>query len=59
MYYTEACLNLNFEVLYKLIFNETVCLEGCAVLYNWLSTHKPGFFHLPDKPYCFNIAYFL
>lgn len=59
MYYTEARLNLNFEVLHKLMFNETVCLEGFAVLCNWLNTHKLGFFHLPDKPYCFNIAYFL
>lgn len=59
MYYTEACLSLNFEVLHKLIFNETVCLEVFAVLCNWLNTHKPGLFHLPDKPYCFNIAYFL
>lgn len=40
MYYTEACLNLNFEVLHKLIFNETVRLEVFAVLCNWLNTHK-------------------
>lgn len=59
MYYTEACLSLNFEVLHKLMFNETVRLEVFAVLCNWLNTHKPGLFHLPDKPYCFNIACFL
>lgn len=59
MYYTEARLNLNFEVLHKLMFNETVCLKAFAVLCNWLNTHKPGLFHLPDKPYCFNITYFL
>lgn len=59
MYYTEARLNLNFEVLHKLMFNETVRLEVFAVLCNWLNTHKSGLFHLPDKPYCFNIAYFL
>lgn len=59
MYYTEARLGLNFEVLHKLMFNETVRLEVFAVLCNWLNTHKPGLFHLPDKPYCFNIACFL
>lgn len=59
VYYTEAHLNLNFEVLHKLMFNETVRLEVFAVLCNWLNTHKPGLFHLPDKPCCFNIAYFL
>lgn len=58
MYYTEACLNLNFEVLHKLMFNETVRLEVFAVLCNWLNTHA-RLFHLPDKPYCFNITYFL
>lgn len=38
MCYTEACLNLNFEALHKLMFNETVCLEVFAALSNWLNT---------------------
>lgn len=37
MCYTEACLNLNFEALHKLMFNETVCLEVFAALSNWLN----------------------
>lgn len=37
MYCTEACLNLNFEALHKLMFNETVCLEVFAALSNWLN----------------------
>lgn len=39
MYYTEACLNLNFEALHKLMFNETIRLEVLAVLSNWLNTN--------------------
>lgn len=39
MCYTEACLNLNFEALHKLMFNETVCLEVFAVLSNWLNAN--------------------
>jgi len=32
MYYTEACLNPNFEALHKLMFNETIRLQVFAVL---------------------------
>lgn len=39
MYYTEACLNLNFEAVHKLMFNETVRLEVFAALSNWLNTN--------------------
>lgn len=46
MYYTEACLNLTFEALHKLMFNETIRLEVLAVLSNWLNTSQGSFISL-------------